>query len=105
MRRAPGLTNAASSKQWSRLLKKRDLIAYFLLCREPRKWNIGEALEYLVENMYVSHKVAHSIVRRLIRMQLLSRVGEVDLECIGFMEYIKGLARSYIASRSRRVRR
>ncbi len=96
--------NQASDPLWSRLLKKRELIAYFILCRSGRVWNVGDIIDYLIDNLYVSRKVAHSIFRRLKRMKLLIRMDDVMYKCIPFEEYFEGLYRSYVGKKMKRSR-
>lgn len=92
--------------RWSRLLKKRELLAYYVLCSEDsRKWNIGEAVDVLVKTLFFNRKTAYSIIRRLRRMGLLVREDHVTYECIGFQKYIEELLRNYVCRKKQRLLR
>lgn len=89
----------------TRLMKKRELLSYYLLCMEEgRVWNVGEAVDELVSKLGMSRKVAFSIIRRFRRIGLLVRAGDLDYRCYGFLRYIKDLYESY-AERRRLVRK
>ena len=90
--------------KWKRLLKKRELLAYYLLCREDgTKWNIGDAVNVLVNSLYLTRKTAFSVIRRLKRMNLL--VGDTPMEyrCVGFLNYIEELYKNYICRKRKRL--
>lgn len=90
----------AACGKWSRLLKKRELLAYYTLCRESgRVWNIGEAVDYLVENLLVTRKAAFTITRRLKRLGLLVRESDLTYKCVGFEEYFRELLNNYVCKK------
>lgn len=99
--------NSSSDKecgQWSRLLNKRELLAHYVLCREDGlEWNIGEIIDKLMNELYVSRKVAFTITRRLRRMNLLKRIDNYVYKCIGFEKYIEELYRNYICRKKSRL--
>ncbi|MEZ0394647.1 MAG: hypothetical protein ABWK00_06365 [Desulfurococcaceae archaeon] len=93
----------SGQRKWSRLLKKRELACYVILCDGSRgTFNVGEAAERLVREVGLSWRTALNVVRRLRKMGLLVAVDEVMLECIDPLEYLRGLARSYVERRSSR---
>jgi len=90
----------ATCGKWSRLLKKRELLAYYILCRESgRIWNVGEAVDYLVENLLVTRKVASTITRRLRRLGLLVKEADLTYKCVGFEEYFRELLNNYVCKK------
>ncbi len=92
--------------KWRHLLKKRELLAYYMLCRDSgREWNIGEAVDLLTNELLVERKVAYSIIRRFRRMGLLEQINNLIYRCYGFNEYIEELLRNYICRRRQRQRR
>ncbi len=90
--------------KWSRLLKKRELLAFYLVCYKSKRntWNIGELIDYLMHRLYFSRKVAFSIVRRLKRLGVLVSVGENELGCIDFLEYLDSILENYASRRARK---
>jgi hypothetical protein len=85
-------------------LDKRDLLAYYLLCSflDKRVWNIGEAIDVLVNRMYLSRRVAYSVFRRLRRLGLLIHRGDLVYECFDFNKYFEELLKNYVCGRRRR---
>ena len=90
--------------RWSRLLKKRELVAYYLLCgwEGGRVWNIGEAVDYLVRELRLSRKTAINIIRRFKRIGLLEPREQVSFVCIGLKTYLEEIVKSYVCLRRRR---
>ncbi|WP_244372335.1 hypothetical protein [Staphylothermus marinus] len=84
--------------RWSRLLKKRELIAYYLLCVKKKNdvWNTGDIVDVLVNELLLNNKTAYNVFRRLKRIGLLVRVGEYMYKCIDFTEYFDELLKSYV---------
>jgi len=81
---------------YRRLLKKRELLSYYLLCREKdRVWNIGEAVDLLVNELFLTRKTAFNIVKFLRKMGLLITVDTLVVKCLGFNEYFDELLRNY----------
>lgn len=86
-------------------MKKRELLAHYILCRENGKtWNIGEAIDTLMDTLLVNKKTAFSIIRRLKRMGLLVKDGEMVYKCVGFEEYIRALYENYVYKKKRRLK-
>ncbi len=83
-------------------LKKRELVAYYLLCREPRIWNTGEAVDFLVKKLCMNTKTAYNVLRRLRRLGLLRYLNELSYECVRFNEYMDRLVEEYSSARTRR---
>lgn len=79
-------------------MKKRELLAFYLLCskKEVRVWNIGDAIDVLVDELLFTRKVAYSVFRRLKRLGLLEHVGEYKYRCIDFNMYFDELLKNYI---------
>jgi len=97
------LSNTECGK-WNRLLSKRDLLAYYLLCREDgRVWNTGDIIDKLEKELYVSRRIAFSITRRLYRMNLLQRVDYYVYKCTGFNKYIEELYKNYVCKKKSRL--
>ena len=90
--------------RWSRLLKKRELVAYYLLCgwEGGRVWNIGEAVDYLIRELRLSRKTAINIIRRFKRIGLLEPRDQVSFVCIGLKTYLEEVVKNYICLRKRR---
>lgn len=96
--------NSRECGKWSRLIEKRELLAYYLLCREDGlKWNIGDIIDKLVSELYVSRKTAFTITRRLIKMNLLHSIDKFVYKCIGFEKYIEELYRNYVCKKKNRL--
>ncbi|MCD6301333.1 MAG: hypothetical protein J7L82_04605 [Staphylothermus sp.] len=97
------LENSCVSR-WSRLLKKRELVAYYLLCgwEGGRTWNIGEAVDYLIKELCLSRKTAINIIRRFKRLELLNQRDQVSLSCVGFKSYLEEIVKNYVCLRKRR---
>jgi len=96
-------TSSTSCGKWSTLLKKRELLAYYILCKvDDRLWNIGEAVDYLVANLMVERKAAFSILRRLRRLELLVRESELYYRCVGFEKYFDELLKNYVCRKMMR---
>ncbi len=97
-------SNQATDKI-SRLLKKRELLAFYILCKDgEREYNIGEALDIIMNELILSRKVAWNVLRELIRLGLLRRIDNVYVKCIDFSRYFDALLRSYREERARRIR-
>ena len=92
------------ASRWSRLLKKRELVAYYLLCglEGGRVWNIGEAIDYLVRELCLSRKTAINIIRRYKRIGLLEPRDHVSFECVGLKTYLEEIVKSYVCLRKRK---
>jgi len=91
--------------RWRRLLKKRELIAYYVLCSDgARDWNVGEAVDVLMNKLYLDKKTAFNIFRRFVKMGLLNKFNELNYRCYGFMNYIDELYRNYICRKKRRLK-
>ncbi len=96
-------SNQATDKI-SRLLKKRELLAFYILCKDgEREYNIGEVLDIIMNELILSRKVAWNVLRRLIRLGLLRRINNVYVKCIDFSHYFDSLLRSYKEGRVRRI--
>lgn len=101
-----GLGARAECGKWSRLLRKRELLGYYLLCRDSGlEWNVGDAIDRLTRSLLVSRKVAFSIARRLIKMELLQRVDAYKYRCVGFEKYFEELYRNYVCKKGRSAER
>ncbi len=97
-------SDSSECGRWSRLMKKRELLAYYILCREDGvKWNIGEAVDTLMDKLCVSRKVAFSIIRRLKRIGVLENIDKLVYRCIGFNKYFNELYRNYVCKKKRRM--
>lgn len=79
-------------------MKKRELIAYYLLCvrKKTNVWNTGDLIDVLVNELLFNRKTAYSVFRRLKRIGLLVRIGEYTYKCIDFNEYFDELLKSYV---------
>lgn len=89
--------------KWRRLLKKRELLAYYILCREKGiKWNIGEAVDHLMNNLLLRRKTVFSILKRFKRMGLLIQIDNLTYSCYGFNEYIEELLKNYVCRKKQR---
>lgn len=96
-------SNQATDKI-SRLLKKRELLAFYILCKGgEREYNLGKALDIIMKELILSRKVAWNVLRRLIRLGLLRRINNVYVKCIDFSYYFDALLRSYREGRVRRM--
>lgn len=91
--------------KWSKLFKKRELLAFYSVCYKSKKntWNIGELIDYLMQRLYLSRKVAFSIIRRLKRSGVLVSVGKNELRCIDFIDYLDSVLENYASRRARRL--
>ncbi|GEM_PF-1650702 len=97
------MRNNQATDKISRLLKKRELLAYYVLCKEEIEYNIGEALDTIINELILSKKVAWNILRRLIRLGLLTRTDNVHVKCKEFYSYFDALLQSYRERRARRT--
>ncbi|NAZ27568.1 MAG: hypothetical protein GU348_05445 [Thermogladius sp.] len=83
-------------------LRRRELASYVALCLERQTpINLGEAADVLREKFCYSNKTALNIVRRLIKLSLLVKTGEMEYECVSPVEYLRRLAEEYSAWRRR----
>jgi len=96
--------NREDCGRWSRLLKKRELLAYYRLCREESEWNIGEAVDQLCKELLFTRRVSFSIIRRLKRIGLLVQIDHVRFRCVPFTNYIEELYKNYICKKRRRLK-
>ncbi len=83
-------------------LKKRELVAYYLLCSNENTWNIGDAVDFLVSKLCLSKKTAYNIFRRLRRLGLLRRQVDLVYKCVPFKVYIERIVEDYVYTRSER---
>ncbi len=83
-------------------LKKRELVAYYLLCSSENTWNIGDAVDLLISRLCLSRKVAYNILRRLRRLGLLRKQFDLVYKCVPFHVYIKRIVEDYVYTRSKR---
>jgi len=97
------MRNNQATDKISRLLKKRELLAYYVLCREEREYNVGEAIDIIIEKLFLSRKVAWNILRRLVRLGLLTRIDNIHIKCRGFYNYFDALLQSYRERRAHRI--
>jgi hypothetical protein len=93
-------------RKYTRLLKIRELSAYYVLCGTGRReWNIGDAVDELRVKMKTSRKASLNIIRRFIRIGLLElKDDHVTVKCIGFDEYVRGVVESYLERRMKHGR-
>ncbi|MEM1661557.1 MAG: hypothetical protein QXP72_05590 [Desulfurococcaceae archaeon] len=86
----------------TRLMKKRDLVSYYVLClEEGRVWNIGEAIDELVSKVGLTRRIAYSVLRRFRRTGLIVKTNDLEYRCYGFLKYIEDLYRSYVCRKKR----
>lgn len=95
--------DVGSCGKFSRLLKKKELLSYYVLCLEEGKvWNIGEAVDVLSNRLNIGRRTCFSILRRFRRLGLLEGINEVDYRCLGFLKYVDELYRNYLCRKRKR---
>ena len=83
-------------------LDKRDVSAYFLLEErfKGRRFNVGEAIEVLAP--YFGRKVSISLIKRLSRVGLLTKVSTNEYVLNDLMEWLEERSHEYLVGRLRR---
>ncbi|NPA85570.1 MAG: hypothetical protein GXO07_06175 [Crenarchaeota archaeon] len=80
---------------------KREIALYYLLKEEVgERFNLGEALS--AASPYYPRKAALSIIRRLEKLGLIAKRGELEYELIDIDEWLRGKVREYLEARRRR---
>ncbi len=94
---------ATDHKYLARWLKKREFLAYYLLYRTygSNCFNIGEAMDLLIQRYCCSRKVAHNIVKRLYRLGLLVKEDNLVYRCRDLFEVLDTYLTTYITRRCR----
>ncbi len=98
------MTENIECGRWNRLMKKRELLAYYVLCREDgRVWNTGSIIDKLMNDLLFNRKTAFSVLRRLKRIGVLIPIDKTSYRCIGFEKFFEELYKNYICRKKRRL--
>ncbi len=80
---------------------KREIAAYVLLKeRLGSRFNIGDALDVLQQ--YYPKKAAMNILKRLVKLGLLEKVGPYEYATKDLWEYLKEKSYEYLEARKKR---
>ena len=84
--------------------RRRELAAYLLLL-EAGPMNLGDAIDLVRTRLCSNKKTARNIIKRLKRigaLRVVRREGEIIVEPLDPLDFLRVLTRGYIEARSRR---
>lgn len=80
---------------------KREMALYYLLKKSfDRRFNLGEALE--VAKPYYPRKATFNIIKRLTKLGLLRKVGQLEYEIADLESWMQDIMEKYLEARKRR---
>ncbi len=82
---------------YSKWFKKRDFMVYYALFKTygGRSFNLGEAIDLVGESFCLNRSTAISILRRLLKLGLVTRRSELEYVCTDLIVVLDGLLNHY----------
>ncbi|MEM2234840.1 MAG: hypothetical protein QW224_03795 [Desulfurococcaceae archaeon] len=82
---------------YSRWFKKRDFMVYYVLFKTYRgeSFNLGEAIDLVRENFCFNRSTAISILRRLLKLGLITQRSKLEYACTDLIAVLDGFLSHY----------
>lgn len=82
---------------YSKWFKKRDFMVYYVLFKTygGESFNLGEAIDLVRENFCFNRSTAISILRRLLRLGLITQRSELEYVCTNLVTVLDSLLNHY----------
>lgn len=82
---------------YSKWFKKRDFIVYYMLFKTYGReaFNLGEAIDLVKENFCFNRSTAISILRRLLKLGLITQRSDLEYVCTDLIAILDSLLNYY----------